>query len=149
VVHRHHYAELEENRGLELRSVIGELAANIRATAPEQRGGLGITLEIEPLLVNQDVAIAVAFLITEIVELAVNCNPTTHVRISIKGGEEPDRAVLRVSSPALVESADWRASWKAATAASSPGSRGSSARGSTTILWWGPMRLRSRSPGRP
>jgi two-component sensor histidine kinase len=104
VVHRHHYTELEENRGLELRSVIGELAANIRATAPEQAAALGITLEIEPLLVNQDVAIAVAFLITEIVELAVNCNPTTHVRISIKGGEEPDRAVLRVSSPALVQS---------------------------------------------
>ncbi|RYY32253.1 MAG: HAMP domain-containing protein, partial [Sphingomonadales bacterium] len=58
VVHRNHYAELEENRGLELRSVIGELAANIRATAPDSASGLGITLEIEPLLVNQDVAIA-------------------------------------------------------------------------------------------
>jgi len=107
VVHRHHYAELEENRGLELRSVIGELAANIRATAPERASGLGITLEIEPLLVNQDVAIAVAFLITELVELAVNCNPTTHVRISIKSDEaEPDRAILRVNSPALVESTE-------------------------------------------
>ncbi|TGX44765.1 sensor histidine kinase [Sphingomonas naasensis] len=107
VVHRHHYAELEENRGLELRSVIGELAANIRATAPERAAGLGITLEIEPLLVNQDVAIAVAFLITELVELAVNCNPTTHVRISIKGDPESgERAILRVNSPALVESAE-------------------------------------------
>lgn len=107
VVHRHHYAELEENRGLELRSVIGELAANIRATAPERAAGLGITLEIEPLLVNQDVAIAVAFLITELVELAVNCNPATHVRISIKSDDEAeDRAILRVNSPALVESAD-------------------------------------------
>jgi two-component system, sensor histidine kinase PdtaS len=106
VVHRHHYAELEENRGLELRSVIGELAANIRATAPEKAAGLGITLEIEPLLVNQDVAIAVAFLITEIVELAINCNPSAQVRISIKGGEDPERAVVRVNSPALVESAE-------------------------------------------
>src|SRR4029434_6076026 len=70
VVHRNHYAELEENRGVALKSVIGELAANIRATAPERASGLGITLEIEPLLVNQDVAIAVAFLITELVELA-------------------------------------------------------------------------------
>lgn len=107
VVHRHHYAELEENRGLELRSVIGELAANIRATAPDRAAGLGITLEIEPLLVNQDVAIAVAFLITELVELAVNCNPATHVRISIKGDpESEERAILRVNSPALVESAE-------------------------------------------
>ena len=43
VVHRHHFAEMEENRGLELRSVIGELASNIRATAPERSAGLGIT----------------------------------------------------------------------------------------------------------
>ena len=106
VVHRHHYAELEENRGLDLRSIVGELAANIRATAPDRAAGLGITLEIEPLLVNQDVATAVAFLITELVELAVGCNPAAQVRISVKGTEEPDRALLRVNSPALVESAE-------------------------------------------
>jgi two-component sensor histidine kinase len=104
VVHRHHYAELEENRGLELRSVIGELASSIRATAPERAAGLGISLEIEPLLVNQDVAIAVAFLITEIVELAMSCSGSAQVRISIKSDEEPDRAILRVSSPALIGS---------------------------------------------
>ncbi|WP_448661132.1 sensor histidine kinase [Sphingomonas sp. CJ20] len=107
VVHRNHYAEMEENRGLELRSVIGELAANIRATAPEQASGLAITLDIEPLLVSQDVAIAVAFLLTELVELAINCNPGAGIRISIKGSEEdPGRAVLRVISSALVESTD-------------------------------------------
>ncbi|WP_404333732.1 sensor histidine kinase [Sphingomonas sp. MMS12-HWE2-04] len=104
VVHRNHYAEMEENRGLELRSVVGELAANIRATAPDQAARLGITLEIEPLLVNQDVATAVSFLITEIVELAMNCNPSAQLRISIKGIEGEDRATLRVNSPALVES---------------------------------------------
>jgi two-component system, sensor histidine kinase PdtaS len=105
VVHRNHYAELEENRGLELRSVIGELAANIRATAPDSAAGLGVTLEIEPLLVNQDVAIAVAFLLTEIVELAMNCIPGPQIRISIKHGPDENRATLRVISPALVESA--------------------------------------------
>lgn len=106
VVHRNHYAELEENRGLELRSVLGELAANIRATAPGQASCLGITLEIEPVLVNQDVATAIAFLITEIVELAMSCNPSANVRIAVQGSTtEPDRATLRVISPALVESA--------------------------------------------
>ncbi|AJP72034.1 sensor histidine kinase [Sphingomonas hengshuiensis] len=110
VVHRNHYAELEENRGLELRSVLGELAANIRATAPEQASGLGITLDIEPVLVTQDVAIAIAFLITEIVELAINCNPSANIRITVKGSEsEPDRATLRVISPALVEDAGMEA----------------------------------------
>lgn len=102
VVHRHHYAEMEENRGLELRSVIGELAANLRATAPEPARGLGITLEVEALLVTQDVAIAVAFLLTEMVELAITCNESAQIRISIKAPEGADRAILRVSSPALV-----------------------------------------------
>lgn len=104
MVHRHHYAELEENRGLELRSVIGELASNIRATAPERASKIGIALEIEPFLVTQDVAVAVAFLITEIVELAIGCNPAAQLRISVKAGPEESRAVLRVTSPALVES---------------------------------------------
>lgn len=103
VVHRHHYAELEENRGLQLRSVIGELAANIRATAPEGAAGLGIVLDIEPLLVSQDGAIAVAFMLTELVELAMTTNPSAQIRISVKAMEEPDRALLRVSSPALVQ----------------------------------------------
>lgn len=109
VVHRHHYAELEENRGLELRSVIGELASNIRATAPEHAAGIGITLDVEPLLVTQDVAVAVAFLITEIVELAIACSPTAQVRISVKHGAEPERAVLRVSSAALVDGPEFEA----------------------------------------
>lgn len=104
VVHRNHYAEMEETRGLELRSVIGELAANIRATAPEHAAGLGITLETEPVLVNQDVATAIAFLLTEIIELAMNCMTGAQIRISVKAGPEDDRATLRVVSPALVES---------------------------------------------
>ncbi len=110
VVHRHHYAEMEENRGLELRSVVGELAANIRATAPERAHGLGITIDLSPLLVNQDVAIAVAFLLTEIVELAMSCNPAAQIRIAIQPiEEEPDRALLRITSPALVESPELEA----------------------------------------
>lgn len=109
VVHRHHYAEMEENRGLELRSVIGELASNIRATAPERASKIGIALEVEPFLVTQDVAVAVAFLITEIVELAIGCNPAAQVRITVKSAADPDRAVLRVTSPALVESPELEA----------------------------------------
>lgn len=60
VVHRNHFAEMEDNRGLNLRSVIGELASNIRATAPEGATSLSIVLDVDPYLVNQDVAVAVA-----------------------------------------------------------------------------------------
>jgi two-component sensor histidine kinase len=102
VVHRHHFAEMEDNRGLSLRAVIGELSSNIRATSPEN-SGLSILLDVEPWLVTQDVAIAVAFLLTEIIELAMGVIPNAQIHISVRQGEAPGTAVLRVSSAALVD----------------------------------------------
>ncbi len=98
VVHRHHFAELEEHRGLNLRTMIGELASNIRATASERAQAVGITLDVDAFLVNQDVAVAVAFLVTEIVELASSCDGAAQIRVSIKPGETADKALLRVVS---------------------------------------------------
>ena len=108
VVHRNHFAENEENRGLNLRTMIGELAANIRATAPEGSAALGITLDVEPLMANQDVAVAVAFLVTETVELAMSCDPAAQIRIAVRAGDVPDRGVLRVVSRALIETDELR-----------------------------------------
>lgn len=104
VVHRHHYAELEENRGLELRPVIGEMAANIRGTAPAASADLVIRLDVQPVLVNQDVATAISFLLTEIVELAMSNIPDTQIRISVTAANDGVSAKLRIVSPALVES---------------------------------------------
>ena len=103
VVHRHHFAELEENRGLSLRSVIGELTSNLRATAPENARHFGIVIDIDSYLVNQDVAIAVTFLLTELIEMAMTLNPATQVRVSVKPGDADDRAILRVNAPALID----------------------------------------------
>jgi two-component sensor histidine kinase len=112
VVHRNHFAELEENRGLNLRTMIGELSANIRATVSDRSHGLGITLDIDPYLVNQDVAVALAFLVTEMIELAISCDPAAQIRIVVKPADKladkPDRALLRVVSRALVESDAFR-----------------------------------------
>ena len=113
VVHRNHFAELEETRGLSLRSVIGDLASNIRATAPD-RAGLSIQLDLDSYLSTQDVATAVAFLLTEIIELAMMVQHDAAIRISLKppaqatGAEDsaPNHllATLRISSPALIDS---------------------------------------------
>lgn len=103
VVHRNHFAEHEENRGLNLRTMVGELAANLRATAPESSVGLGISLDVEPLMANQDVAVAVAFLVTETVELAMSVDPAAQVRIAMRATDQAGRAVLRVVSRALVD----------------------------------------------
>ena len=103
VVHRHHFAEMEENRGLNVRTMIGELGSNLRSTGPEGGSRLSIALDVDPYLVNQDVAVAVAFLLTEMVELAMTCDPAAQIRITVKPDEQPDRAVLRVVSRSLVE----------------------------------------------
>jgi two-component system, sensor histidine kinase PdtaS len=106
VVHRNHYAELEESRGVNLRSLIGELSANLRATAPGEANRLAILIDVPPIYVGQDTAIPIAFVTTELVELAMTIDPGASIRISVLAHAEPDRASLIVGSPALREGDD-------------------------------------------
>ena len=99
VVHRNHYAELEENRGVALRSLISELAANLRATAPSSAAQMQIRIGIEPFYVTQDVAVSVAFLVTELVEFGMFCD-ASWVAITLEG-DSPSSAVLAVESDSL------------------------------------------------
>ena len=100
VVHRNHYAELEENRGVGLKPLISELGANLRATAPASAADMLIRLDLEAFYVTQDVAVSVAFLITEIVEFAMFCG-ASHVSISLRQGSGPNLAALVVASESL------------------------------------------------
>jgi signal transduction histidine kinase len=99
VVHRNHYAELEENRGVALRSLISELAANLRATAPASAAGMQIRLDIEPFYVTQDVAVSVAFLVTELVEFGMFCG-ASWIAIALEA-DGPGRAALSIETDAL------------------------------------------------
>jgi two-component sensor histidine kinase len=88
VVHRNHFAEMEENRGIALRPLLTELAAELRASAPETARGLSVDLDLESIYTTQDVAVAVAFLVTEIVEFAMlNC-PKEPIDISLRRTSE-------------------------------------------------------------
>jgi two-component sensor histidine kinase len=101
VVHRNHYAELEENRGVALKPLISELAANLRATAPASALGMTIRLSLEPYYVTQDVAVSVAFLITEIAEYAMLCGAGA-VSIALTGeGAAPGTSQLSIESDSL------------------------------------------------
>ena len=99
VVHRNHFAELEDNRGVALRSLISELGANLRATAPASAGNMTIRIDIEPFYTTQDVAVSVAFLVTEIVEFAMFCGAHP-VSISLRAGASGS-ALLAVESESL------------------------------------------------
>ncbi len=99
VVHRNHYAELEENRGVALRSLISELGANLRANAPKSAAHMQIRLDVEPYYATQDVAVSIAFLITEVVEFAMFCG-ARNVAISLQGADAAT-ARLTIESEAL------------------------------------------------
>ena len=100
VVHRNHYAELEENRGVALRPLIGELAANLRAGAPAAAARMPIMLELAPLYAVQDVAVSIAFLLTELIEAAMLRAPGAGVSVKLES-VRPGRAVLSVTTRAL------------------------------------------------
>lgn len=102
VVHRNHFAEMEENKGLGLRSMLGELSSNLRATAPET-SALGIVVDADPFTAGQDVAVAVAFLVTETIELALFGDPSAKIHISLKPAADAGRATLRIASTALLD----------------------------------------------
>jgi len=105
IVHRNHFAEMEENRGISLRPLISELAAELRAGAPDTARGLVIDLELDTAYTTQDVAVAVSFLVTEIVEFSMlNC-PLDPVEISLRRTSELT-ARLTLASPVLVPEED-------------------------------------------
>lgn len=110
VVHRNHYAELEEHRGVGVRSLISELSASLRSTAPAEARRFGIQIDSDNLHISQDVAVPIAFLLTELVELAMLSNPRTamHISVQLEPGRT-NRAILHILSPALRGSPDMTA----------------------------------------
>jgi two-component system, sensor histidine kinase PdtaS len=100
VVHRNHYAELEENRGVALKPLLSELGANLRANAPAEAAHMQIRLDIAPVHATQDVAVSVAFLVTEIVELGMLCGATEVSLVMEREG--PGRARLTLETDSLI-----------------------------------------------
>lgn len=103
VVHRNHFAEVEESAGIPLRPLLVELAAILRASVPDKGRGLAIQLDAEPLHTTQDAAVAVSFFVTEVVEFVILTAPGEAVDIELHRLSEL-AAVLTVSSSALVDS---------------------------------------------
>ncbi len=88
VVHRNHFAEMEESRGIALRPLLSELAAELRASAPDEARALTIELDVDAVHTTQDVAVAIAFLVTEIVEFAMLNFPSDPVEVSLRRTSE-------------------------------------------------------------
>jgi len=102
VVHRNH-TDLEESHGVPLRPLIGELTSNLRATAAPANADMTIRLDLISVFVSQDTAVSVAFLITELIELAMLRDPGGCVTIRLELAETANRADLLLEAPGLAE----------------------------------------------
>jgi two-component system, sensor histidine kinase PdtaS len=108
IVHRNHYAELDTGGGIDLRRLISEIAANLRANTEATGPTPPIAVTAQPASVTQDVAIAIGFLITELIELAAAGDATAPVAIDIHmTGDGKGR--ITIASNALRKSADFEA----------------------------------------
>jgi len=105
VVHRNHFAEMEDNRGIALRPLLSELVAELRASAPESARGLTVDLDLEGVHTTQDAAVSVAFLVTEVVEYAMLRRPDQPVEVTLRRCSELT-ARLTLGSPVLVPDAE-------------------------------------------
>ncbi|HEX7822996.1 MAG TPA: sensor histidine kinase [Sphingobium sp.] len=100
VVHRNHYASAEYNQGIDAQALISELASGLRGSAPG--GQLAIKVAVDHLYLSQDIAVPTAFVITELVELAILTGRSSPVLLSLhrEPGEE-HLAQLSIASDAL------------------------------------------------
>jgi len=105
VVHRNHFAEVEESRGIALRPLLVELSATLRASAPDDAKTTAIQLDVDHLHTTQDAAVATAFFVTEVVEFAMLEQPGQAVEIELRRSSEL-AARLTISSNALMREGD-------------------------------------------
>lgn len=100
VVHRNHYAAAEYSQGIDAQALISELASGLRSSAPG--GQLTIRVAADHVYLSQDVAVPVAFLITELAELAILSGRRAPVLVSLRRDDiDEAMAELSLSSDAL------------------------------------------------
>jgi two-component sensor histidine kinase len=99
VVHRNHYAATEFSQGIDAQALISELASGLRGSSPG--GRLQIKVAGDNLYLSQDVAVPIAFLITELVELAILSGADAPVLLALRRSGEEGMAELSVTSQSL------------------------------------------------
>lgn len=105
VVHRNHFADVEETRGISLRPLLVELSATLRASAPDNARATPIQLDVDALYTTQDAAVATAFFVTEVVEFAMLDQPGEAIEIELRRVSEL-AAHLTISSNSLTTAED-------------------------------------------
>ena len=71
VVHRNHFAGTEVTSGVSLAALLNELATGLRASGEDEAAAVAIHPTVDAASVSQDVATSIAFIVTELFELAL------------------------------------------------------------------------------
>jgi len=106
IVHRNHYAELEVHGGISAKAFIGEIAANLRAGAIANGPVPAISTSAPAVRVSQDVAVPIAFMLTELTELSISIDRAAALTIGVTATADVLRATLSIQSTALCASAE-------------------------------------------
>lgn len=107
IVHRNHYAEFDD-QGINVRTLLGELASNFRGSVASASRSPTITLTAASLLVSQDIAMPLAFLFTELAELSLDSDPNASVLVDVDADTSDalnapvSKGVLTIRSRAFV-----------------------------------------------
>lgn len=100
VVHRHLHSDVEDGGGIALGTMLGELSVGLRHSLASEHGNVAMSITVDPAQASQDVALPLAFFVTELVELACLCDPSAPIAIAmhLRPG---NLATLSVQSSAL------------------------------------------------
>lgn len=100
VVHRHLFANSEAGAGIDLAAMLGELGTSLRSATDSGRATIPLMIQTVPVRVVQDVALPVAFFITELVELASVSDALQPITVALTRTGD-GRTTLGVTSNAL------------------------------------------------
>jgi len=102
IVHRNHHAELDSEGGIDLKGLLTELATSLRAGAVAQGTPATITISAPKFGVSQNSAVAIAFLLTELVEMSMSIDAAAAIEIAVTKAADADKASLSLTSAALL-----------------------------------------------
>ncbi len=102
VVHRNHFAGTEVTSGVGLTSLLGELTTGLQASCEDEASAVSIRLAVVPASVNQDVATSIAFIVTELSELAMRAGRRSQVLAITAEAGEAEHVRLTLQAAAFV-----------------------------------------------
>lgn len=101
VVHRHLQAKNEDDAAISLGTMLGELTVGLRHAFESGARPAPLTIEAAAVHVDQDIALPVAFIVTELVELAHEAMPGAPIAIRLERDPQK-RVTLSITSEGFV-----------------------------------------------